>query len=143
MAIWKTRNKLRFDDKLPSLMRVFRSIKAWLRFGAPHMPGHSSGILDSQLLVDLGIQPITRSRSTLRLVIWYPPIYPWFKLNTDGLAKGNPGPATCGDVFRDCKGCYLGGFFQGLGHRTAFFAELMGVIIGVEFVINLVGTPSG
>ncbi|KAL6146150.1 hypothetical protein ACLB2K_056833 [Fragaria x ananassa] len=38
MAIWKSRNKLRFENKKPSLMRVFRSIKAWLQFLAPHAP---------------------------------------------------------------------------------------------------------
>lgn len=115
MAIWKTRNKLRFDDMLPSLMLVFRSIKGWLRFAAPHMPGNSSSFLDSQLLVGLGIQPIPRSHTALKLVLWHPPIFPWFKLNTDGLAKGNPGPAACGGVFRDDNGHYLCDFCQGLG----------------------------
>lgn len=114
-------------------MLVFCSIKGWLRFAAPHMPCNSSSFLDSQLLVGLGIQPIPRSHTTLRLVLWHPPIFPWFKLNTDGLAKGNPGPATCGGVFRDDNGHYLCDFCQGLGHTTTFFAELMGVILVVEF----------
>ncbi|PRQ22557.1 putative ribonuclease H-like domain, reverse transcriptase zinc-binding domain-containing protein [Rosa chinensis] len=136
MAIWKERNKLRFDNKIPSLLRVFRSIRAWLRFIAPHTPGHTVGLVDFQLLVGLGIQPISRRRIAPRWVLWHPPITPWIKLNTDGLAKGNPGPAACGGVFRDEKGRYLGGFCQGLGHQTAFFAELMGVIIGIEFAFQ-------
>lgn len=28
----------------------------------------------------------------------------WFKVNFDGAAKGNPGPAGCGAILRDEKG---------------------------------------
>ncbi|XP_024177862.1 uncharacterized protein LOC112183758 [Rosa chinensis] len=136
MAIWKTRNRLRFDDKPPSLIRVFRSTKAWLRFAAPHMPSHSSGILDNNLLIGLGIQPTSRSHTASRLVLWHPPISPWVQLNTDGLAKGNPGPAACGGVFRDGTGHYIGGFCHGLGNQTGFFAELMGVILGIDYAFQ-------
>ncbi|PRQ36596.1 putative ribonuclease H-like domain-containing protein [Rosa chinensis] len=136
MAIWKARNKLSFEDKRPSLMRIFTSLKAWLRFAAPYMPGYSNGLVDIQLLVGLGIQPIPKNRVAPRLVLWHPPIFPWIKLNTDGLAKGNPGPATCGGVFRDTHGHYIGGYCQGLGHKSAFYAELMGVIIGIEYAFQ-------
>ncbi|XP_062020822.1 uncharacterized protein LOC133737235 [Rosa rugosa] len=136
MAIWKARNKLRFEDKRPSLMRIFSSLKVWLRFAAPYMPGYSNGLVDTQLLVGLGIQPIPKNRVAPRLVLWHPPIFPWIKLNTDGLAKGNPGPAACGGVFRDTHGHYIGGYCQGLGHKSAFYAELMGVIIGIEYAFQ-------
>ncbi|PRQ43853.1 putative ribonuclease H-like domain-containing protein [Rosa chinensis] len=136
MDIRKTCNRLRIDDKAPSLMRVFPSTKAWLRFAAPHMPGHSSGILDNNLLIGLGIQPTPRSHTASRLVPWHPPISPWVKLNIDGLAKGNPGPVACGGVFRDRNGHYIGGFGRGLGNQTAFFAELMGVILGIDYAFK-------
>ncbi|XP_024195655.1 uncharacterized protein LOC112198776 [Rosa chinensis] len=137
MAIWKTRNKLCFNNKRPSLMRVFRSIKSWLRFAAPHLPGYSRGVLDSQLLVSLGIQPVSRKSIAPRFVLWHPPNFPWIKLNTDGLAKGNPGPAACGGVFRVANGQYFGGYCQGLGQHSAFYAELMGVIIGIEIAFRM------
>ena len=137
MAIWKTRNKLRFQDKQPSLMKIFRSASAWLRFIAPHMPGYSTGILDSKLLSGLGVQPVSKIRRVPRLVVWHRPLTPWLKLNTDGLAKGNPGQAACGGVFRDCYGQFRGGFFTGLGHQSAFFSELMAVIIGIELAYQL------
>ncbi|XP_024177848.1 uncharacterized protein LOC112183741 [Rosa chinensis] len=136
MAIWKARNKLRFEYKRPSLMRIFSSLKAWLRFAAPYMPGYSNGLVNTQLLVGLGIQPIPKNRVAPRLVLWHPPIFPWIKLNTDGLAKGNPGPAACGGVFRDTHGHYISGYRQGLGHKSAFYAELMGVIIGIEYAFQ-------
>ncbi|XP_062028868.1 uncharacterized protein LOC133744853 [Rosa rugosa] len=137
MAIWKSRNKLRFENKKPSLMRVFRSIKAWLQFVAPHTPGDTNGVLDAQLLLALGVTPTAKTRKENRLVLWHPPISPWIKLNTDGLAKGNPGPAACGGVFRDCQGRFIGGFSTTLGHHNAFFSELMAVIIGVELAFQL------
>lgn len=37
-------------------------------------------------------------------------------VNTDGSALGNPG--TCGGVFRDVSGRWLGGFNQNLGRCT-------------------------
>ncbi|KAL6218963.1 hypothetical protein ACLB2K_012170 [Fragaria x ananassa] len=133
MAIWKSRNKLRFDNKQPSLMRVFRSVKAWVRFIAPHTPGFVRGILDSKVLSSMGVIPVLKRLSAPRIVLWHPPLIPWLKLNTDGFSKGNPGLAGCGGVFRDSFGRFIGGYCQGLGAQTAFFAELMAVILGVEF----------
>ncbi|XP_004289281.1 PREDICTED: putative ribonuclease H protein At1g65750-like [Fragaria vesca subsp. vesca] len=117
-------------------MRVFRSIKAWLQFLAPHAPGDCSGILDAQLLVKMGVTP-SRAQKRIRLVLWHPPLSPWIKLNTDGLAKGNPGPATCGGVFRDYQGHFIGGFSTPIGHHNDFFSELLAVIIGIELAFQL------
>ena len=55
------------------------------------------------------------------------------KVNTDGLAKGNPRPAACGGIFRDASGIFLGGFGQFLGHHSSFYAELYAVILAIEF----------
>ncbi|KAL6214491.1 hypothetical protein ACLB2K_013925 [Fragaria x ananassa] len=133
MAIWKSRNKLRFDNKQLSLMRVFRSVKAWVRFIAPHTPGFVRGILDSKVLSSMGVIPVLNCLSAPRIVLWHPPLIPWLKLNTDGFSKGNPGLAGCGGVFRDSFGRFIGGYCQSLGAQTPFFAELMAVILGVEF----------
>lgn len=43
----------------------------------------------------------------------------WIKLSTDGLAKANPGPATCEGIFRDCCSRFLGGFYQGIAHNNS------------------------
>ena len=69
MAIRKACNKLRFEDRSPSLMRIFSSLKAWLRFATPHISGYSNGKVDSQLLVGLGIQPIHKNQAVPRLVL--------------------------------------------------------------------------
>ncbi|KAL6188353.1 hypothetical protein ACLB2K_039746 [Fragaria x ananassa] len=118
-------------------MRVFRSIKAWLQFLAPYAPGDCSGILDAQLLVKMGVTPTLRAQKRIRLVLWHPPLSPWIKLNTDGLAKGNPGLAACEGVFRDYQGHFIGGFTTPIGHHNAFFSELLAVIIGIELAFQL------
>ncbi|KAL6210110.1 hypothetical protein ACLB2K_021048 [Fragaria x ananassa] len=137
MAIWKSRNKLRFENKKPSLMHVFQSIKAWLQFLAPYAPGDCSGIVDAQLLVKMGVTPTSRAQKRIQLVLWHPPLSPWIKLNTDGLAKGNPGLAACGGVFQDYQGHFIGGFTTLIGHHNAFFSELLAVIIGIELAFQL------
>lgn len=133
MQIWKVRNKLVFDNKQPSLWRVLCSIKSWVRFAAPYFPGSSKGLLDVNILKDFGVQPIIQQVRIPRMVRWLSPTHSWIKLNTDGLAKGNPGAAACGGIFRISGGRYVGGYCQNLGFQNAFYSELMAVIIGVEF----------
>ncbi|KAM1823097.1 hypothetical protein ACFX14_025043 [Malus domestica] len=132
MAIWKMRNKVKFEGKPPSLSRLCRSTSAWIRQVGVLTPGHVRGILDRQLLVSLGISPNSYKAPSIVPVLWLPPPFSWVKVNTDGLAKGNPGPAACGGVFRDSAGYFLGGFSLSLGHRTSFYAELHAVILAIE-----------
>ncbi|XP_050113925.1 uncharacterized protein LOC126592246 [Malus sylvestris] len=132
MAIWKMRNKVKFEGKPPSFSRLYRSTSAWIRQVGALTPGHVRGILDRQLLVSLGISPNSCKAHSIVPVLWHPPLFSWVKVNTDGLAKGNPGPAACGGVFRDSAGYFLGGFSLSLGHRTSFYAELHAVILAVE-----------
>ncbi|CAN6546588.1 unnamed protein product [Malus baccata var. baccata] len=132
MAIWKMRNKVKFEGKPPSFSRLCRSTSAWIRQVGALTPGHVRGTLDRQLLVSLGISPNPCKAPSIVPVLWHPPPSSWVKVNTDGLAKGNPGPAACGGVFRDSAGYFLGGFSLCLGHRTSFYAELHAVILAVE-----------
>ena len=132
MAIWKMRNKVKFEGKPPSFSRLCRSTSAWIRQVGALTPGHVRGILDRQLLVSLGISPNSCKAPSIVPVLWHPPPFSWVKVNTDGLAKGNPGPAACGGVFRDSAGYFLGGFSLSLGHRTSFYAELHAVILAIE-----------
>ncbi|CAN6545200.1 unnamed protein product [Malus baccata var. baccata] len=132
MAIWKMRNKVKFEGKPPSFSRLCRSTSAWIRQVGALTPGHVRGTLDRQLLVSLGISPNPCKAPSIVPVLWHPPPSSWVKVNTDGLAKGNPGPAACGGVFRDSAGYFLGGYSLCLGHRTSFYAELHAVILAVE-----------
>ena len=55
----------------------------------------------------------------------------WFKLNTDGAARGNPRLATTGGVVRDEYRMWKGGFALNIGICSAPLAELCGVYYGL------------
>ena len=46
------------------------------------------------------------------------------KLNTDGLANGNPGLARCRGVIRDDSGQWIVGFSKCIGITSSFATEL-------------------
>lgn len=56
----------------------------------------------------------------------------WWILNTDGAAKGNPGPAGAGAVLRDETGEIIAEESRYLGTATNNEAEYQGLIIGLE-----------
>jgi len=56
----------------------------------------------------------------------------WVKINTDGAARGYPGLATCGGIFRGSMGEFIGAFSAFLEVQTALFAEFYGVIHATE-----------
>ena len=51
-----------------------------------------------------------------------------FKLNVDGAAKGNPGPAGYGGVIRNLKGSILSLFWGSIGSNMNNMAEMEGLI---------------
>ncbi|KAL6189533.1 hypothetical protein ACLB2K_040921 [Fragaria x ananassa] len=132
MALWKARNKLRFDNRTPNFYTMCCSIMAWIREISLFAPGHYKGVLDARLLASLGVAPKGGKAPRIQHVLWQPPFFPWIKVNTDGLAKGNPGPAACGGVFRDASGGFLGSFCHSLGWKTSFYSELYAVILAIE-----------
>ncbi|KAL6565084.1 hypothetical protein OROMI_016534 [Orobanche minor] len=69
-------------------------------------------------------------------VRWSKPQPGWWKLNTDGAARGNPGAAAAGGIIRDHMGKPLIMFSEYLGVRTNNFAELYAIWRGLEFCID-------
>jgi len=68
-----------------------------------------------------------------RQIAWSRPDEGWFKLNTDGASRGNPGLATAGGVIRDAAGNWVQGFAFNIGVCTAPLAELWGVYYGLYY----------
>lgn len=66
------------------------------------------------------------------LIGWNPPPYEWLALNTDGAAKGTPGEAGAGGIFRDHTGKVLGFFSQKLGICSAIHAEFCAILKGLQ-----------
>lgn len=68
---------------------------------------------------------------------WNPPSFNYWKLNTDGSAKGNPGIAGAEGIFRDSDGNRVKGYQHNLGQTTAVIAELWGLLSGLELAWEL------
>uniref|UniRef100_A0A7C8ZGN9 RNase H type-1 domain-containing protein n=1 Tax=Opuntia streptacantha TaxID=393608 RepID=A0A7C8ZGN9_OPUST len=65
-------------------------------------------------------------------VRWVPPSEGWVALNTDGAARGNPGPAGAGGVIRGERGEWIAGFSEHLGRCSSLKAELRAVLRGLR-----------
>jgi len=67
------------------------------------------------------------SSSTTSPTSWSPPASATYKLNFDGAAKGNPGHAGFGGIFRSHTGAIMQIFYGSLGKDTNNAAELEGL----------------
>ncbi|KAK9291834.1 hypothetical protein L1049_019784 [Liquidambar formosana] len=79
---------------------------------------------DISVLHSFWVKGVPRKIPAITLVRWHPHSPSWIKLNTDGLAKGNPGPTASRGVFRNCRGFVKGAFGVSIGTPSAFFVEL-------------------
>ncbi|KAL0291602.1 UNVERIFIED_CONTAM: putative ribonuclease H protein [Sesamum calycinum] len=68
-----------------------------------------------------------RKAPVIHSIQWQPPPPGWMKVNTDGCSRGQPGPSSCGGIFRNCRGFVHGCFALSLGSGFAYQAEWVGV----------------
>ena len=87
---------------------------------------------DFIILHNLDIKGNPPKSPSIIQVTWNPPPTNWTKLNIDGAAKGAPGHAGCGGIFRTCRGFVEGCFAVYIGIKFAFEAEIMGFILAIE-----------
>ena len=106
--IWKARNRIVFENTTYSHGKIIMSCKSYLRSWSSSCPGSIYSISDLRILKAIGISANNCRAPRITQVLWLLPIYPFIKVNTDGLSKGNPGEAACGGVFRDRYGKFLG-----------------------------------
>ncbi|XP_026455275.1 uncharacterized protein LOC113356376 [Papaver somniferum] len=67
---------------------------------------------------------------------WSPPPRDVLLLCCDGAAKGNPGRAGAGVVARDADCNVVGAMSIGLGVANNYMAELFGILVGLEWVVQ-------
>ncbi|KAF6173866.1 hypothetical protein GIB67_039817 [Kingdonia uniflora] len=87
---------------------------------------------DLSILRCLGVAVNSCKHPMVKSCYWELPRIGEIKINTDGVAKGNPRKGGIGCIFRDCNGCVLGTLSKGLGLVTNFMAECEAIIHGVE-----------
>ncbi|MCH85541.1 RNA-directed DNA polymerase (Reverse transcriptase), partial [Trifolium medium] len=88
------------------------------------------GSLDVQILFDFKIQPVFLHPPNIITVIWHAPTTPWRKVNTDCSLLNNS--ISCGAIFRDSLGSYLGSFFCRMDYPTILHVELFAITLAIE-----------
>ncbi|KAK7291983.1 hypothetical protein RIF29_07579 [Crotalaria pallida] len=84
-----------------------------------------------------GFSPNCKIRSiSTQFIHWRKPPEGWFKMNTDGTSRGNPGLAGCGGLIRDGEGRWIIGYARRIGVTTAYKAELWGILTGMQVAWN-------
>lgn len=61
---------------------------------------------------------------SIRHIKWNFPIEGWWKLNSDGAAKCNPGMAGCGGIICNDRGLFVTGYAYHIGLSNAFSGQL-------------------
>ena len=89
---------------------------------------------DGAVLNNFLISPSYRRVKEIMSVIWKPPTITWVKANTDGSVLNLN--SSCGGIFRDFHGTYLGSFACNIGYGNVFEAELAGLMCAIEYAAS-------
>ena len=131
-AIWQARNLPRFQNKKFHWKSAISHIIANVSLSASNsnLPA-SSNIKEFSILKAFNVS-INPSRLLLvKEVLWCPPLPGWIKGNCDGAFAS--GKASCGVIFRNKFGQFMGAFAEGLNFGNSLFAELSGAMRSIEF----------
>jgi ribonuclease HI len=69
----------------------------------------------------------------IKEVIWHSPISLWVKCNTDETSNNT---SSCGGIFRNSNSEFICGFDDNIGHKSAFIAEICGVMRAIEIAAS-------
>ncbi|KAF9604748.1 hypothetical protein IFM89_009700 [Coptis chinensis] len=104
VTIWKQRNRMTFDDKVPDLnqrkdMVQFQvEVTSRLSKGPSNRNTHDISILS---FWNLSLRP--RQAPKIKSCTWVPPVNNIINANTDGAACGNHGPSGIGATFKNSQ----------------------------------------
>ena len=131
--IWFCRNQQRFNNKRINVRAVINLIiSATTLTGNNSNCAANSSIFDFVLLNAFSVKINYENAPRIKEIIWQPPVFEWIKCNIDGAAVGNLGPASCGGIYRDNSGEFLGDFAYNLGITNSLNAELNGAMYAIE-----------
>jgi hypothetical protein len=137
-AIWFARNQIRFNNLTISWQSIISMIKANVTLsGNNSRKVSSNSIRDFVLLKQFNVCIHHSSIPLIKEVIWSPPSFLWIKCNVDGAAKGNPGIAGCGGVFRNHRADLIHCFAVPLGITSSTHAELYATILAIEVAFRM------
>ncbi|KAF9620424.1 hypothetical protein IFM89_012601 [Coptis chinensis] len=108
-----------------------------IRVAYGELDGHMDNtVTDLNTLKNLGLNTKARMAPKMLECYWYLPPRGIMKMNTDGAARGNPGIAGWGVVFRDHDGTVKGTYIGGIGVATNYVAECTSIIEGINLAIQ-------
>ncbi|KAL6144350.1 hypothetical protein ACLB2K_055044 [Fragaria x ananassa] len=132
-SLWNARNSIRFDEHCLTPDYLIHSIKLQIREVDSWGLGTMRNSVDELCILHaLGMNGRTSKPHQIREVNWHAPNAFEFKVNTDGAARGSPGPAGYGGIFQDHWGNCMGCFAGSMGIATALEAELQAIIHAVS-----------
>jgi len=116
-TIWLAQNTIWFSSSKINLHNTLEKISTLVTMSGIHSTGNC--VVDNvALLNSLRIPPSYRRVRDIVPVIWQPPSITWVKANTDGSVIGPN--SSCGGIFRDHTGAFLGGFSSNIGLGDCF-----------------------
>ncbi|PNY13739.1 ribonuclease H [Trifolium pratense] len=131
-SIWMGRNDIRFNKSSITLHAAKTKILTAVTTSAPWLDGYSSSsLMEKQVLSNFQVTPKLRNAPQIKLVLRKTPSFGWIKANTDGSVLGNL--AACGGLFRNHSSDHMGSYAQPLGTVSILHAELMAIILAIEF----------
>ncbi|KAG6469540.1 hypothetical protein ZIOFF_070469 [Zingiber officinale] len=135
--LWTARNDFKHRGLRPEGQKIIRQITQYLRVGMTSgiiKPRHWRGAISAAQA--MGIQVRIRTLHTVSAVHWRRPDDGWFKLNTDGCSRGNPGESSYGAIVRDHSGQVVVARQGVLGEGSNIRAELMAILRGLELCVD-------
>ncbi|OVA06545.1 Ribonuclease H domain [Macleaya cordata] len=136
--VWLHRNSCVFENKRTSSHRVKQKILAnFLECSILMKSDMHNRVSDLMIFSSLKIIPRPVVSSVIHECFWIPPAIDQLKIGCDGCSRGNPGNAGAGIVLRDHRGSTLGAMAVGLGICTNFVAEVLAILLGLEWAKNL------
>ncbi|XP_019435162.1 PREDICTED: uncharacterized protein LOC109341675 [Lupinus angustifolius] len=132
-VIWFCRNKSRFDNISIKFSQAIHMIKLNTSFtGNFTKCCAKSSLLEFSILRAFHVNGKYSKAPTITEVNWALPLMGWVKINIDGVAKGSPGHAGGGAIFRDGKGKCLGCLASYFNIQHSLFAEVLAAIKAIQ-----------
>ncbi|GAU35456.1 hypothetical protein TSUD_364120 [Trifolium subterraneum] len=126
LLVWRLmHDKIPTDDKL-----MERDLPLLYGVGNYSSGVSSASVREFVILKSFNVSSHPPKPLILKEVIWQPPIPQWVKCNTDGAS--NTSTSSCGGIFRNHNADFLCAFAENTGLKSAFKAELCGVMRAIE-----------
>ncbi|XP_019435167.1 PREDICTED: uncharacterized protein LOC109341679 [Lupinus angustifolius] len=132
-AIWFCRNKARFENLSISIAHATTKVKNDTSFS-----GNFSNLCvrssmnEFSILKAFNVTCHCNKAPSILEVTWNLPASGWVKINSDGAAKGSPGHAGGGAIFRGTFGSCLGCFASYFNIQDSLYPEVLAAILAIQ-----------